>query len=338
MAQSVKQYGSFHQAQSHYFSEDRVIANIEKNTMGKSLNNVPQVPLDVQFNSNGMKCSAYLYRPATEDTTPMIVMAHGLGGTRRMRLTAFAERFVAEGYACLVFDYRYFGDSEGQPRQLLDIKSQLEDWKVAIAYARSLPNVDRNKIILWGSSFSGGHVLATAAQDANICAVISQCPFTDGLSSSLAMSPITSAKLTALAVRDRIGAALNKKPLMVKLAGLEHETALMTAPDAYSGIMSIIKDEPNYKNYVAARFALDIIRYYPGRKTPKIKAPVLFCICETDTVAPAKVTLRHAKRTPHKEIKTYSYGHFDIYTGQAFEHVVKDQIDFLKRTVPVAQA
>ena len=90
-------------------------------------------------------------------------------------------------------------------------------------------------------------MLATAAQDANICAVVSQCPFTDGLSSSLAMSPITSAKLTALAVRDRIGAALNKEPLMVKLAGLAHETALMTAPDAYSGIMSIIKDEPNYK-------------------------------------------------------------------------------------------
>ncbi|MFX5701388.1 alpha/beta hydrolase, partial [Acinetobacter baumannii] len=76
--------------------------------------------------------------------------------------------------ACLVFDYRYFGDSEGQPRQLLDIKSQLEDWKAAIAYARSLPNIDKNKIILWGSSFSGGHVLATAAQDANICAVVSQ--------------------------------------------------------------------------------------------------------------------------------------------------------------------
>ncbi len=122
MAQSVKQYGSFHQAQSHYFSEDSVIANIEKNTMGKSLNNVPQAPLDVQFDSNDVKCSAYLYRPTTEVATPMIVMAHGLGGTRRMRLTAFAERFVAEGYACLVFDYRYFGDSEGQPRQLLDIK------------------------------------------------------------------------------------------------------------------------------------------------------------------------------------------------------------------------
>ena len=111
---------------------------------------MPQAPLDVQFDSHGMKCSAYLYRPATDSTTPIIVMAHGLGGTRRMRLTAFAERFVAEGYACLVFDYRYFGDSEGQPRQLLDIKSQLEDWKAAVAYARSLDKIDPNRVVIWG--------------------------------------------------------------------------------------------------------------------------------------------------------------------------------------------
>lgn len=204
MAQSVKQYGSFHQAQSHYFSEDSVIANIEKNTMGKSLNNVPQAPLDVQFDSNDVKCSAYLYRPTTEVATPMIVMAHGLGGTRRMRLTAFAERFVAEGYACLVFDYRYFGDSEGQPRQLLDIKSQLEDWKAAIAYARSLDKIDPNRVVIWGTSFGGGHVLATAANDNRLAAVISQCPFTDGFSSSMAMNPITTLKLMGLALKDKI--------------------------------------------------------------------------------------------------------------------------------------
>ena len=69
--------------------------------MDKNLKNVPQAPLDVQFDSNGVKCSAYLYRPATEATTPIIVMAHGLGGTRRMRLNAFADGFVAQGYACL---------------------------------------------------------------------------------------------------------------------------------------------------------------------------------------------------------------------------------------------
>lgn len=335
LAQSVKQYGSFHQALSHYFSEDSVIANIEKNTMGKSLNNVPQAPLDVQFDSNGMKCSAYLYRPATEATTPIIVMAHGLGGTRRMRLTAFAERFVAEGYACLVFDYRYFGDSEGQPRQLLDIKSQLEDWKAAIAYARSLDKIDPNRVVIWGTSFGGGHVLATAADDNRLAAVISQCPFTDGFSSSMAMNPITTLKLTGLALKDKIGSMFGAKPVMVPLAAPTGHTALMNAPDAYSGYLALMPSGSNIPNYVAARFVLDIIRYYPGRKTSRIQVPVLFCVCDTDSVAPSKKTLHHASHTPNHEIKHYADGHFEIYVGEAFERVVRDQIDFLKRIVPV---
>lgn len=180
-----------------------------------SKNSERSQPSDIYFNSGDLKCSAYLYRPAQKSPSPIIIMAHGLGGTRKMRLTAFAERFVAAGYACLVFDYRHFGDSEGQPRQLLDINRQLEDWKAAIAYARQLLGIDHSKIILWGSSFSGGHVLATAAQDANIRAVISQCPFTDGLSSSLVMDPVTSLKLTTLALRDRIGAVLGNEPVMV---------------------------------------------------------------------------------------------------------------------------
>lgn len=300
-----------------------------------SKNSERSQPSDIYFNSGDLKCSAYLYRPEQKSTSPIIIMAHGLGGTRKMRLTAFAERFVAAGYACLVFDYRHFGDSEGQPRQLLDINRQLEDWKAAIAYARQLSGIDHSKIILWGSSFSGGHVLATAAQDSNIRAVISQCPFTDGLSSSLVMNPVTSLKLTALALRDRIGAVLGNEPVMVPLSATPGNTALMNAADAHSGSLELTKYDPDYKNYVAARFALDIIRYYPGRQAKKIKAPVLYCVCETDSVAPSKATLRYANQTPEKEIKRYHYGHFEIYIGDAFEHVVNDQINFLKRTVAI---
>jgi dienelactone hydrolase len=295
----------------------------------------PLEPREVRFPSGGVNCAASFYRPLGAGPFPVIVMAHGLGGTRPMRLPAFAERFTAAGYACLVFDYRHFGDSDGQPRQILDIGKQLEDWKAAIAYARSLGDVDPAKVVLWGTSFGGGHVLATAADDARLAAVISQCPFTDGLSSSLAMSPVTSLKLTALALRDRIGAAFGAGPVMVPLAGKPGETALMTAPDAYPGYMAIKPQGANIPNEVAARFTLDIIRYYPGRKTPQIKAPVLFCVCETDTVAPSKATLRHASRTPRREIKRYADGHFEIYVGEAFERVVKDQLDFLRRNVPV---
>ncbi len=294
----------------------------------------PLEPHEVRFPSGGVHCAASFYRPLGVGPFPVVVLAHGLGGTRAMRLPAFAERFTAAGYACLVFDYRHFGDSDGHPRQILDIGKQLEDWKAAIAHVRSLGDVNPAQVILWGTSFGGGHVLATAAEDRQIAAVISQCPFTDGLSSSLAMNPLTSLKVTALALRDRIGAWLGADPVTITTAGKPGDVALMNAPDVHAGHLALLPPGSTIPNYVAARFALDIIRYSPGRKTPQIQAPVLFCVCDNDTVAPAKATLRHANRTPRKEIKRYADSHFEIYVGQAFERVVKDQLDFLRRSVP----
>lgn len=301
------------------------------------LNNATDLvsPATVSFNSGGERCRADYYRPLGAGPFPIIVMAHGLGGTRTMRLPTFAERFAAAGYAALVFDYRHFGDSDGSPRQLLDIDRQLADWKAAVAYASGLEDIDPARIVLWGTSFGGGHVLSTAANDARIAAVISQCPFTDGFSSAMAMDFMTSLKVTALALRDRIGSWFGAQPVTVALSGLPGEMALMNAPDAYAGYLAIKPADLDVPNYVAARFALDIIRYYPGRRTPQISCPILFAVCDPDTVAPAPATLRHAARAPNKEIKLYPDGHFGIYVGDAFERVVSDQIDFLKRNVPV---
>lgn len=292
-------------------------------------------PMATRFLSGEISCRADFFRPVDAGPFPVIVMAHGLGGTRNMRLPAYAERFAAAGYACLVFDYRHFGDSEGNPRQVIDIKRQLEDWKSAVRYVRELGDVDPTKVILWGSSFSGGHVLTTASEDNSVAAVIAQGLFTDGLASALAMDPLVSAKLTVLGLADRVGSLFGARPIMVPIAGRQGDTALMSSADAYDGYYSLVPEGATLNNTAAARIALDIIRYYPGRKTPKIQAPVFFQVCNTDSVAPAQKTLAHASRTPHKEIKCYDYGHFDIYVGDAFEEVVSDQLEFLNRIVPV---
>ncbi len=123
---------------------------------------------DITFLSHEALCRAWFYRPAAPAGTPLpcVVMAHGLGGTRTAGLAPYAERFAAAGFGALVFDYRHFGDSEGDPRQLVSIRRQLQDWQSAIAFARGLPGVDPDRIALWGSSFSGGHVIVTAARDA----------------------------------------------------------------------------------------------------------------------------------------------------------------------------
>ena len=137
--------------------------------------------LDVEFASERDTCAAWLYVPDGNGPFAAVVLAHGWTGVREQRLDAYAARFADAGLAALVFDYRHFGASSGQPRQLLDIKRQLADWAAAVSFARSRAEIDSARIAVWGTSFSGGHVVETAARDPQIAAVVAQAPFADGL-------------------------------------------------------------------------------------------------------------------------------------------------------------
>ncbi len=293
---------------------------------------------DVRFTSGDDLISAWLYRPTDSGPTPLLVMAHGLGAVRSMRLDAYAERFSAAGYACLVFDYRNFGDSQGEPRQLLDIGMQLADWAAAVAYARTLAGIDHHRIGLWGTSFGGGHVIATAARLPDIAAAVAQCPFTDGIASARTLNPMIFTRIGILAARDLIAARLGKPPVMIPAVGRPGEVALMNAPDAYPGYLRLVPDGVELPNEVAARIALKIMTYRPGRSTAKIACPILFCVCETDSVAPAVPTLRYAAKAPRGEVRVYPQGHFAIYVDDAFERVVADQLAFLDRHLKPAGA
>ncbi|WP_080736044.1 alpha/beta hydrolase [Rhodococcoides fascians] len=296
-----------------------------------------------QFPSGDGQCAAWLYTPTHEPRSgdksrPVIVMGHGLGGVKEMGLDAFARRFSSAGYLCLVFDYRHFGESSGEPRQLLNIETQLSDWDAAIAHARTLDTVDPDRIVLWGTSFGGGHVIVAAARNPSVAAVITQCPFTDGLAAARAIPLLVAAKVTARAVHDAVGARFGRQPVMIDTYGPPGSTSLMTSPDSAAGITALIPPGLKVRRDVAARFGLDIIRHFPGRSASDVKCPIFFAICERDSVAPPTPTQRYAARSPHAEIKLYDAGHFDIYVGADFERNIADQLDFLGRHVPVADA
>ncbi|MGW4631911.1 alpha/beta hydrolase [Nocardia sp. NPDC004415] len=292
---------------------------------------------DVTFPSGDGTCAAWLYTPATDESRPVIVMAHGVGGVKEMRLDAFAERFVAAGYICLVLDYRHFGASSGEPRQLLDIGKQLEDWRSAITYARAIDGADPDRVVVWGTSFGGGHAIVTAAHDHRVAAAIAQCPFTDGFASAFAIPPLSSAKVTALALRDVVGARWGRPPVMVPTYGPPGSTSLMATPDSVAGVTALIPEGLHVPTDVAARFGLDIVRHFPGRRAREVTCPIFFAICERDTVAPARPTRKYAAQAPRGEIALYDAGHFDIYVGADFERNVTDQLDFLRRHVPVTR-
>jgi fermentation-respiration switch protein FrsA (DUF1100 family) len=286
---------------------------------------------DVRFPSGEADCAAWLYRPAATDApVPLVILGHGLGAVREMRLDAYAERFAAAGFAALAFTYRYFGDSGGEPRQLLDIRRQHEDWRAALRHGRALEGIRPDAIALWGSSFAGGHVLEIGAGEPGIAALVSQCPFTDGLASMRAADPKVAARLTALALRDELAARTGRPPVRVPTAGAPGGTALMTAPDALPGVEALSAGHA-IDHTVTARVGLRIGPYRPGRALRRPHPPALLCVCEHDSVAPAAAAIKHAERGRDVELRRYPIGHFEIYWGDWFERAVADQLEFLQR-------
>ena len=133
----------------------------------------------VVFESNGITCVGYLHHPAPmRAPRPCVVLAHGFAGTQDTpSIQAAAQAFAAAGFSALTFDYRNFGESDGAPRQLICIQEQHEDIKAAVRFARSQSSIDPKRVALLGTSLGGGHVIAVAANDPEIAAVVAQVPF-----------------------------------------------------------------------------------------------------------------------------------------------------------------
>jgi pimeloyl-ACP methyl ester carboxylesterase len=300
----------------------------------------------VSFDSGGVRCVGVHLRgrgdafAGPDGARPCVVMAHGFAATADSGLMPFAERFAEAGVDALVFDYRHFGASEGEPRQLLSIRRQLDDYAAAIAFARTLDGVDGERIVVWGSSFSGGHVVPVAVADGRVAAVVSQVPSMDGVATMLnalrKTGPAGMAKLTALALRDLAASARGRPPVTAPAVAAPGGVAFMTTPDAEPGMRAVAG--ASWRNEVAARIALQLGLYRPGLQTDRLPCPMLVQIADSDSVAPAQAAQEAAWRaTGRAEVRTYPIGHFDIYTGAPFEQAVADQLHFLRRHVGVTQ-
>jgi uncharacterized protein len=288
-------------------------------------------PEDIRIPSHGEQLAAYLYRPeSTQGDVPCVVMAHGFSATRDDGLPAYAEAFRDAGFAVVVFDYRHFGASTGEPRQLLDIARQHEDYRAVITWARELDGIDPDRIVVWGSSFSGGHVLAVAAADSRIAAVISQAPFTDAIPTLMHVPPKNAVRLTVAGIRDQLGGWRGRAPRLAPAVGEPGTLAAMTEPDAKPGFDAIVPPESLWRNEFAARLMLRFPFYRPGLKSQQLTMPLLVCVCENDTTTPPTSTIKAAGRAPRGELRRYPYGHFDIYNDPK---VKADQVDFLRRVV-----
>ncbi|HEX6687702.1 MAG TPA: alpha/beta fold hydrolase [Solirubrobacterales bacterium] len=278
---------------------------------------------DLTFQVDGETCAAWLYPVAGgAATAPVIVMAHGLSGTRRDGLGPFAERFAAAGIAALLFDHRGFGDSGGEP-DLFHPRRQLDDWRAAIELARSLPGTDPERVATFGSSMGGGNALAAAADDRRVAAAVSQVPFIDILRQAHRSPPTVSARALLAAARGR----------HLPAVGQPDEAALINAPGGEAGWRHVVAigEDSRWRNRVSSRWLLGR-PYRPARHAAKLHCPWLVCVGEADRVARPGPAIAAARRAPFGELRTYpGVDHFDIYDGPEHEAVVADEIAFLRR-------
>jgi dienelactone hydrolase len=293
--------------------------------------------IDVKFLSAGVTCRAWFYRAQTEtDKTPCIILAHGFGGTRDAGLEPYAERFCMAGFHVLLFDYRYFGASDGEPRQLLSVKAQLQDWQSAINYARQCEGVDPDRIGLWGTSFSGGHVIVAAAKDQQVAAVSSQCLLADGLA---VVNDIAKRhggwqllKLTLCGVADQLRALLQMSPFRIKAASVGDQLCFLNIPDEYDAYLAILPEK--FTHEICARVALFLGLYRPIKFAPQVKCPVMLLICTHDSLAPAAPAFKLGKRLGGSvDVVSAPEGHFEIYRGEPFERYVAKQTSFFEQSL-----
>ncbi len=285
---------------------------------------------DLDFYSKGTRCAAWLYLPETEAKPPVIVMAHGLGGTRELRLYEYAERFAEAGYAVYLFDYRNYGASDGTKRQLINVRMQLEDWQNAVAFIKKDVRVDADKLLLFGTSFSGGHVVWLTAHRDDVRATVAQCPYTNTLATIKAVGLPYILKKALFVIADVLSCVAGYRPVMLKLSTFKGENAFMEADEEltkrYIGDADFINEAP-------ARTLIEFVKYSPGKFFRKIGTPIYVAACSKDTLAPADKTIKLALKAKRLTYKKYDCGHFEIYLPPFFEEVIKEYTDFYDKAL-----
>jgi uncharacterized protein len=299
-------------------------------------------PVPVRFPSGDGACVGDLYLPAAPDGSgspfPVVVMAHGLAAERAFGLSAFARVFQVAGMAVLAFDYRHLGESPGEPRGLVSPTRQLADYRAALAFVAGRPELDPERIGLWGTSFSGGHVLALAAErPRGLRAVVSQIPFVSGLASTFAYPLRYHAPALALGALDTLGGLVGAPPLTVPVTR-EGGFAVLATPGSHAGYRAMVPPESDWSGRVPARVFLRILAYHPGRRSGRIGVPTLVVAAREDGICPVRAVRRVAARIPGARLEEFSGGHFDAYFGARFEAVSALEAGFLAEHLLPASA
>jgi pimeloyl-ACP methyl ester carboxylesterase len=282
----------------------------------------------------GERCAAWVTSPDDGDGPhPTVVLVHGGGAVHDMQLPGYESAFAAAGFATVAFDYRHFGDSDGEPRQVMSVRRQLEDVEAALAFVKGRSDLDAARTALWGTSFGANHVLTVAARrpDAVTAAVV-QCPIVRGRAVATASGLANVVRLTPAIVGDVLAAATHTRRRYVPIAARPGERGFVNRPGAHDGWHSVVPpDGSTFENRVTAASALGILVYDASRRAKDIRCPLLVCISEREELIDVGLVERVAADAPKGEVRRYDADHFDVYFPPLRDRIVADQLGFLGR-------
>jgi pimeloyl-ACP methyl ester carboxylesterase len=284
---------------------------------------------DIAFDSGGLPCAATVYRPSTPTSAlGCVVMGNGISLTRKDGIPSYAERFAHAGFAVVAFDCRHWGDSGGEPRCTVSLRSQLEDWRAAVKFARGLDDVDPDRVALWGMSLGGGLALMTAAADPGIAATMALVPMADGLAVIARPSP---PGMTLRLTWSILRRALTRRPVMIPVAAAPGSFALIRAPEALPGFERLASGN-GWRNEVnVAGLLFPFARFRPVRNAARLQAPVLVQLGEQDGMVPLPVIEKLSARAPNAELVRYPIDHFGCFWPGHIGDISRDQVAFLQR-------
>lgn len=294
---------------------------------------------EITFASGSDHCSAWHLTAASDAFAgpggrPCAVMAPGFGATRDSSLLGYAEGFAAAGIDVLLFDYRGFGASGGSPRQLVSVRRQRRDYHAAVGAARQLPGVDPERIVIWGVSYAGGHVIVVAARDKRVAATISVTPAMDGIPVLIQLArnggPAHLVRAAGNGLRDAARALTGRAPHLVPMVGEPGSNAIIAkagGEEAYTAIAG-----PSWRNELCARTALEAGLNRPIRFASRVSCPLLVQVGTSDSICPPQAGRRAVpKAGARAELREYPVDHVDVYVGAWQERALADQLDFLSR-------
>ena len=292
----------------------------------------------VTFISEGVELDGWHFTGAGSafdgpDGRPVVVMAHGLGGTKDSGLEPFATGLAEAGLDVLAFDYRGFGASGGTPRQRASMTGQVEDYRAALAAAARLPGVDPGRLVLWGVSLAGGHVLAAAAGRDDVAAVVALTPLVDGRAAArLAMRHHPAGAMlrsTGAGLRSRISTLRGGAPVMMPIVARPGDVGALTLSGHYEAYHALAG--PTWRNEIDASVGLELGSHRPARHAKSLRCPVLVQIADFDRSAPPRASAK-AAAAARAEVRHYPCDHFDVWPGSDwFDPALAHQLHFLRR-------